>query len=524
MSRQNIEQLFRELESRDIRIKLVDTRLHVSAPRQGMPAELRDELGARKQEIVDFLSAVKSDETSAIPELVAVNDKSSAPLSFGQQRIWLLHELSKEQASAYDTLTFNLRIQGDLSIAALRHSLTQIYRRHQILRTIVAYENEQPVQRVLADEELVLDIKSLAGDSDKDRNEYLEQILADARDTLLDPATGPLFQVQLVELAENDHLLVFIIHHMVFDAWSLAILTRELMQLYEGFLQGDKQPLPEPTLQYSDFARWQRDWLQGDELNRYLNYWKNKLDGIETLELPLDHIRPAIQTYNGNTQGMQLSRELADKLSKLGHKNDASLFMTMLTTLGLFLSRYTGQSDIAIGTPATSRDRSELQDLIGFFLNTLVIRLDYSGEVDFLICLSRCRQTCLEAFAHQHLPFEKLVEEFQLERDQSSTPLFQVMFWLDGTPDSKPVKLSNLEFSSIAQSGNTTRFDLDVSVVETSEGFHIGFTYNTDLFSEQTIRRMLGHYKTLLESIVSEPDQPTFGLPMLDSQEQDSIL
>ena len=524
MNNVSIETFLLELKAKDIKLWLDDDRLRVSAAKDAVTSELRDEMTLRKQEIIDFLTAATSASNSSIPEIIAATDDTPAPLSFGQQRSWLLHELNKDQQVSYDTLTYNLRIQGQLDVNALQFSLSQIVQRHEILRSVVGYYNEQPVQYAMDVEHVAMERVYFSDTKNSDRDEYIQQVLKEAKQTLFDPATGPLFRMRLVKLDDSDHLLILIMHHMIFDAWSITILTRELMQAYQCYKQGITDCLPKLALQYSDFSRWQRQWLQGKELDKYLNYWKGQLEGIATLDLPIDYPRPAIQTYNGKHQWLQLSPELSNKLVKLAKTNDASLFMLMLSSLGLLLSRYSGQTDIAIGTPITNRDRTELQDLIGFFLNTLVMRLDCSGDADFLNLLGRCKDTCLDAFAHQHLPFEKLVEELKIERDQSSTPLFQVMFVLNGEPDSKPLMLEGLQLSSIYETVNTTRFDLEVSVTESTEGLGIGFVYNTDLFKDKTVRSMLEHFKILLESIVAEPGLQAFSLPILADKEKDYFL
>ena len=524
MSGLSTEQLLLDLKAKDIQIWIEGDRLRVSAPKDGMPSVLREELASRKQEILDFLITSKISVNESIPSLVATEDDSPAPLSFGQQRIWLHHELSKEQKIPYDTLVFNIRMQGLLDVDALNFSLVQIIRRHEILRATVDFYQEQPVQRILDVEQITLEFTDLTDKNNENRDFHMQQVLKDAKTTLFDLETGPLFKTQLVKFDENDHLLIMIIHHMIFDAWSMTIFTRELMALYEGYQQGNQQPLAEPVLQYKDFSRWQRQWLQGDELNRHLSYWKDKLADVSVLDLPVDFSRPAEQTYNGDIESLRLSGELSEKLIKLGQRNNTTVYVSMLTTFGLFLSRYTGQTDIAIGTQITNRDSAELQELVGFFLNTLVLRLDHTGEVDFLTLLDRCRRTTLDAFSHQHLPFEKLLDELQLERDPSRSPLFQVSFALNGAPDTKPLKLKGLELGSVPERAKTTRFDIEVYVIESPEGLGISFIYNTDLFKAETIRRMLAHYHNLLKSIVDDAEQPVHMLTMLDDSEYRKIV
>ncbi len=523
MSGQRVERLLLKLKANDIHISLVDDRLRVSAPEQGISDDLHAELNACKQDIIDFLKAAKPDTASSVPELVASNDKSPAPLSFGQQRSWLVHELNKEQASPYDTLNIVLRIGGLLNVDALGRSLAEIVRRHEVLRTIFVLKDKQPVQ-VVEKAELVLEQEDIAHLSTDERETRLVEYLQETRDKMFDLATGPLFRAKLVRMCETEHVLMMMVHHIAFDDWSKGILLRELSLLYQSFCKGLPSPLPELPVQYRDFAVWQRNWLQGEVLQKHLTYWTEQLADLSILELPTDYPRPPLQTFNGASETLLLPRNLSAALPAMSKQRGVTLYMTMLSVLGILLSRYSGQGDIAIGTPIANRDRKEVQDLIGFFLNMLVMRLDLSGEPAFVELLEQVKQTALTGYAHQHLPFEKLVEEMQLERNTSHTPLFQITFTLLDAQEATPAQNKDLEQSSMLDIGRTTRFDLEVYVREEAAGLVLSITYNTDLFAADTIKRMLAHYQQLLTKVVANPEQPVSAIPMLQQEERQQIV
>jgi len=481
-----------------------------------------DNLTLEEREILQYLLQHEQQNKLIESKNSSSEHTTEATLSFGQQRSWLAHELNKEQASPYDTLTINMRTRGTLNVGALKRSLAEIVRRHEVLRTTFMLKGDEPVQ-VVGAAGPALEQEDISSLPEAERECRLHELLQEAKDTLFDLAAGPLFQVRLIRLGKTEHVLIMMMHHIIFDGWSNNILTRELRLLYENFAEGRPSPLPELPIQYRDFSVWQRNWLQGDVLQKHLGYWTQQLAGLPVLELSSDRPRPLVQTFNGASETLLLSRQLSTAVVSLSKDRGATLFTTMLSVLGVLLYRYSRQEDIGIGTVVANRDREELRDQIGFFLNMLVMRLDLSGEPSFAELLECVKRTVQDGYAHQHLPFEKLVEEMQFERDRSRSPLFQVLFSLQDAPDTKPVQLKDLSLSPITITGHTTRFDLEVYVADRPSGLGLCFIYNTELFDASTIHRMLEHFRMLLESVVKDLDQPIDLLPMMSKQERQQI-
>ena len=318
-------------------------------------------------------------------------------------------------------------------------------------------------------------------------------------------------------------MLLLVTHHIASDGWSMGVLFRELAVLYEAFSTGKASPLPELPIQYADFAVWQHGWLQGEVLERQLSYWKEKLAGVAVLELPTDRPRPAVQSYRGGRKSLALSEALSEELKAFSRKEGATLFMTLLAAFQTLLQRYTGQEDVVVGSPIANRTRAEIEGLIGFFVNTLVLRTDLSGNPTFRELMARVRGVALGAYEHQDLPFEKLVEELNPDRNLSRTPLFQVMFVLQNAPR-LALELPGLTVSPVQTNSGTAKFDLTLSVVEGADSLRASLEYNTDLYDAATITRMLGHFQTLLEGMVANPEQRLSDLPILTDAEKQQLL
>jgi amino acid adenylation domain-containing protein len=409
-------------------------------------------------------------------------------------------------------------------VAALERSLGEIVRRHEVLRTRFASVEGTPAQVIHEDLGVKLSVVDLGGMEDAKREGEARRLTQEEVRRPFDLSVGPLLRAMLLRLSEEDHVAVFTMHHIVSDAWSLGVLVREVVALYEAFSRGADSPLEELPVQYADYAEWQRDWLQGEVLENHLSYWKTQLgDAPAVLELPTDRPRPRIQTDNGAVAFCEFGTELAQRLKALSREEGVTLFMTLVAAFQVLLYRYSRQTRIVVGTPIANRRHAEIEGLIGFFTNTLVISTDLSGDPNFRELLGRVREVCLGAYAHQDVPFEMLVEELQPERSLSYTPLFQVMFTLQNAP-SEALELKGLTVGSFGAEGRTAKFDLNLSLRETEQGLNGGFEYNTDLFDGETIDRMIGHLEALLSGIVTDPGRRISELPLLRAAEERQLL
>ncbi|HST60111.1 MAG TPA: condensation domain-containing protein, partial [Longimicrobium sp.] len=364
-----------------------------------------------------------------LPPVVPVDRTRPLPLSFAQERLWFLDRL--EPWSATYNLPVAWRLAGGLDEAALERAVGEIVRRHQALRTVFGEENGSPVQVIAPFGGFTLPVEDLSELGDPDREAAVRQRAGEEARQPFDLAAGPLFRAVLLRLGAEEHVLLLSMHHVVSDGWSMGVLFRELSSLYAAYREGRESPLRELAVQYADYAVWQREQLDGETLDRQLSYWRERLAGAPSLlELPTDHPRPAVQTFQGAHEQVELSGELLERLQALGRSEGATLYMTLLSAFQVLLSKYSGSEDVVVGSPIAGRTRKETEELIGFFVNTLVLRTDLGGDPSFREVLGRVRGATLGAYEHQEVPFEKLVEELQPERSMSHSPLFQVMFTL----------------------------------------------------------------------------------------------
>jgi amino acid adenylation domain-containing protein len=410
-----------------------------------------------------------------------------------------------------------------LDVTALQSALNQIVARHEVLRTTIVSVDGTPVQIIGAAREVVLPIIDLRTWPEASRETEAHRILVDNIRRPFDLSRDLMLRAMLVRLTDDEYFFLLVKHHIASDGWSSGILWRELSTLYRAFALQEPAYLPELSVQYQDYATWQREWLQGEVVEKQLLYWKKQLAGLGKLLLPTDRPRPPRQTFNGARQFSKVSPELAEQIRALSRSHGVTLFMTLLAAFQTLLHRQTDQGHIAIGTPIAGRSRIELENLIGFFVNTLVLRTDFSDNPTFTELLRRVREVALGAYAHQDIPFEKLVEELQTGRDLSSAPLFQVSFALQNVPQ-VAVELSGLEATAINIRGGIAKFDLYVAVVDVRSELQIFAEYNTDLFDSTTIDRLLGEYERLLRSIVGNPDRRISDLAILTEAEQHQLV
>ena len=485
--------------------------------------DLSNRLAAMSPEKLELLARRLSADVPA-PLRRPIQRRAAAdepiPLSFAQERLWFFHKLQPDSA-AY-VISSSLRIKTLVDCTALRRSLEEIVRRHEVLRTTIAAIAGRPFQIVSRAGSLPLNIVDLTDRPAAQREAAAAQYAVQEGRTPFDIERGPLVRVTLLVLGRSDYLLIVSMHHIVSDGWSLNIFFRELGVLYEGFVAGLHVPLPDLPIQYADYAIWQRNWLQGSTLDRLLAYWTSQLvDARPTVEMPTDRSRNAIPTFTGSVQPLSFSRETTERLRVLAQQQGATLFMVLVSSFAILLQRYSGQDDIVIGSPIANRSRAEVESVIGFFVNMLPIRARLYGDPTFREVLTRIRETTLGAYAHQDLPFERLVEAVHPERNLSQHPIFQITFGLQTGPSLTPSATeAGAPLAEPTASGNgTAKFDLTLVFSETTTGLHGGFEYAVDLFQDETIANMARQFSILVSAILDCPDAPISRLSLLGPEE-----
>ena len=446
------------------------------------------------------------------------------PLSFAQQRLWFLDRL--DPGKSHFNIPEAVRIRGALDVTALSRALETIRERHEVLRSVFT-SARLPVQVISMPHEPFAPRISSSGAPEGAGTRASRDAALEAGAGPFDLERGPLLRTLLLRLKDDVHFLLFTAHHIVFDGWSRDIFFSELASLYEAYRAGRSSPLPELPIQYADYAVWQREWLRGEVLDTQLAYWKKQLDGIPALlELPTDRPRSMALSGRGATLAATLPSEILQGLSALALREGATLFMTLLAAFQALLSRYTGQEDIPVGFPIAGRTQVETEGLIGFFVNTLILRGDLSGDPTFRQLLVRTRDTALEAYAHQDLPFEKLVEEIQPARTLNHSPLFQVLFQLfsESQGGQQEAAFPDLKVEKYGVQWDTAKFDLSLGVAAGADRLSCVFEYKTELFDAETIQRMLEHWRRLLAGIVADPDRRLSEIPLLSEGERRRVM
>jgi amino acid adenylation domain-containing protein len=465
--------------------------------------------------------ALTGEREGGVPAIGRAPREGRLELSFAQARLWFLDRLAPD--NPFYNMFAEVRLSGGLDVAALRQAFQEIVRRHEALRTTFRLEDGTPVQVIAESPELtvpLIDLEHVPQRAEPGRFSQEESLRP------FDLARGPLFRAALVRLAPREHTLLVNVHHVVSDGWSMGILFRELATLYGAFAAGDPSPLPELPIQYADFALWQREWLRGERLAAELDYWRQRLAGIpESLALPFDHPRPAVESFRGGMVPFTLPAELVRPLSALARRHGATLSMAMLAGFTTLLGRYAGREDLAVGMAIANRTRREIEGLIGFFVNTLVARADLAGSPGFARLLARTRESALAAYAHQELPFERLVEELQPERDLSRNPLVQVMFGYQNFPQpAMEVRGLTLAPPEHGQAiARTAKFDLTLFVFEEGDRLTGSLEYNGELFEATTLHRLAGHLESLLAAAVADPQEAVTRLPLLSAAERHQV-
>jgi amino acid adenylation domain-containing protein len=515
-------ELLSRLRNAGISLKAEDGQLRIQAPAGALTPALREELLSQKTVVIDLLKEACIADRFPSQAIPRIERRESLPLSFAQERLWFLDRLVPD--SAVYNVPMGFRLVGALDVLALQRCLREVLHRHEPLRTHFETVQGRPVQVVEPAASLEMPLVDLRGLPESAREPEARRLCMKEAQRSFNLGHDLMLRASLFRLGETKHILFVNMHHIASDGWSRGLLFRELRSLYGAFVEGKPSPLPELPVQYADFAAWQRECLQGEVLEKELSYWRKQLEGASALlELPTDRPRPATQSYRGALMQCELPKPLSVALGELSRCEGATLFMTLLAAFQTLLSRYTGDDVILVGSAIAGRNRTEIEPLIGFFVNTLVLRGDLSGNPSFRALLARTREVALGAYAHQDLPFERLVEELHPERNLSHSPLFQVMFLLQNAPQ-EAAQLPGLEVTPIVLDSGTSKFDLTLFVTEREGALQAVAEYNTDLFEAETIRRMLGHYQILLEGIVSDPEQRLSDLPLLTSAERHQLL
>ncbi|MBK8551800.1 MAG: amino acid adenylation domain-containing protein [Ignavibacteria bacterium] len=454
-----------------------------------------------------------------LPSIESVQDRPKyVPLSFSQERLWFIDQL---EGSLVYNLPSIIRFKGKINTEALTYSLREIISRHEVLRTVILQEDGSPYQHIKSTDEWKLGITD--GTVFKDDAQLLKDYIQQLINIPFDLSKDYMLRAELITLKEDESILVVTMHHIASDAWSMPIIVKEVTELYRSYEEGNPLSLTPLKLQYADFAIWQRNYLQGEVLDKKLDYWKKKLDGVSVLHLPSDLMRSSVKTNSGTTQSFKVEKETADGLNELSRQQGSTLFMTLLSAFNVLLYRYSGQSDISVGTSITNRPQQEIENLIGFFVNTLALRSEVSNDITFKEFIQQVKQTTLDAYSHQEVPFEKVVDAVVKDRDPGRSPLFQVMLVLHNTPEVPQLQLGGVRMSTEAFENNVSKFEITFFVNETPNGLMVSVQYRSDLYSERMISRMTEHFKELLRSVIKDPDQKIGLLPMLSKEEEHQL-
>jgi hypothetical protein len=508
-------ELLSTLAGRGVALWTEDGFLRYQAPAGAITPALRAAMIEQKEALLALLGVPASQGGPSAP-LAQRRADASLVMSHAQERLWLLEQIQPGNL-AYK-MSWAIRIRGPLHVGALERALLEIIRRHEVLRTTFEFRKGHPALQVHPtnqNEIRRIDLRNLRFDDGKIR---LSELRLTEAERSFDLARDRLIRMSLIVLRDDEHVLLLTLHHIVFDGWSVGVFMKEFDLLYESFALGRESPLKELPLQYSDYAAWQREWLRAGVLEQQLRYWKKTLAGMVILDLPTDRPRPARTSYRGDACQVAVARSLATTLEALSREHGVTLFILLSAAFKILLQRYSGRDDISVGTAIANRTRKETEVLIGFFVNTLLLRTDLSGNPTFVELLAREREVVLGAYDNQDTPFERVVEELQPERDLSRSPLFGVMFVLQNAPREQ-LRANALEFELMPGDQKTAKFDLLLSLSRTNLGLNGILEYRTDLFDRETVERLVAYLQQLLAAIVANPMSRLSELPALNGNE-----
>ena len=516
-----IEDLMMYARRQGVELWLKSGKLNYRFPKTQAEPPAFAHIRARKNEVIAFLQTFHTDFAQA-PPLTKQDRGEQIPLSHAQERLWVVEQLGVSGAAYH--MVSALRARGALDAGALERSVGRLVERHESLRTRFANVGGRAVQLIDERGEVQVQREDVSQLGEGAQAQAL-QIVQEQGRRAFDLTKGPLFRVVLVKVSAEEHVLLLMMHHIVSDGWSMGVLVQELSALYVAQLRGEEAALAELPIQYADYAIWQRQWLQGEVLAEQLQYWRQQLSGAPVaLELPTDHERPAVASYRGGAVRFELSAALSSSLRELGQRRGVTLYMVLLASFQLLLSRYSGQRDVVVGSPIAGRGRRETEGLIGFFVNTLALRTDLSGDPSFEELLDRVKEVALGAYAHQELPFEKLVSEFKPPRDLSRQPIFQVMLALQNAPFERPQESAHLQLQGLSLELSAAKFDLSMNVLDTGAQLRGTLEYATDLFERASIERMAGCFELLLEQIGADASRRIGGLKLLREPQRQRLL
>ncbi len=516
----NIFDLLDKLQVSGIRLRLDDSNnLLIRGNKKALDQELIDEIKKLKPDLVEYLLQNRH----MIIEVVENRNNGNLRTSFAQRRLWLLDQI--DGGSAQYNMSCPLKLTGALSVDVVNKVFTAILGRHESLRTcFAAGDDGEPIQIIQTAEPFVVPTVDLSALEESVRQRQLAELMAEESGRVFDLSQDLMLRALLIKLAEKEHIALVTMHHIASDGWSMSIFINEFSALYSAYSQGKGNPLAPLPIQYGDYAHWQRNWLQGRVLDQQLGYWEKQLAGLPVVHsLPLDHLRPSAQTFVGKTYISQIDKTTGRELNNLCEAQGATLFMGLQAAFAALLSRYSNETDIVMGSPIANREQAEIAGLIGFFANTLVLRSDLSGNPTFIELLQRSRNMLLEAYAHQQVPFEEIVEKLQPERNESHSPLFQVMLILQNNEEGV-LELPGLKLSPVELNTDTAKYDITLDVTETEQGLLLSWEYNIDLFDHKTIARMAMHFEILLKALLAKPEQSVFKAEMLSARERHQLL
>ncbi|MCP5153998.1 MAG: amino acid adenylation domain-containing protein, partial [Ectothiorhodospiraceae bacterium] len=521
MSTMDIGRLVARLRTLDVSLWVEDGRLHYDGPPEAVTDALLDELAANKAALVAYLEGARSGAAARYPSITPQPRQGPLPLSFAQQRLWFLEQLAPGTAAYHVPLA--VALEGDLDRGALTAALNTVVARHESLRTRFGEHGGHPHQTVEPTLEIAIPVRDLRALDEARREAEITREVEEEATRPFDLGRGPLLRCKLLHTGERMHMLLLTMHHIVSDGWSMGVLFRELGVAYAAVVRHREPELAPLPVQYADFAAWQREWLAESELDRQLGYWTERLQAAPVLELPLDRRRPRAPSYLGGIETLELSPALTARIEALGRSEGATPFMTLLAVFALLLQRYSGQDDLVIGSPIANRNHREVENLIGFFVNMLVLRIDVEGAPTVRELIDQVRRVTVDAYAHQDVPFEKLVETLAPERDLSRNPLFQVVFALQNASQDT-LELEGLTLRQARLGAITTRFDLELHAWPRPQGLGLMCFYRRDLLEGDTVRRMLAQFERLLEGAVAEPDRPVDAISPLAPEEWRQVV